>query len=185
MTIQDLGSIGEFIAALATLVTLVYLALQIRQNTSQIRENSNLVRANVASMMAAQTSASIAFIFDAGAVELMAEGAKDFHRLTLADRMKFDAINQQMMTRFESLFVHYKLGLLTEGQWVAKRTTLERRLVFRGVQQWWERSKDEYEPEFRRYVTEEVLSSLPSPREHPVSEGARVAVQQAVEPDAE
>ena len=50
MTIQDLGSIGEFVAALATLVALVYVALQIRQNTTQIKENSKLVRANGASM---------------------------------------------------------------------------------------------------------------------------------------
>ena len=33
MSIQDLGSIGEFVAAIATLITLVYLATQIRQNT--------------------------------------------------------------------------------------------------------------------------------------------------------
>ena len=33
VTIQDLGSLGELIAALATLVTLFYLALQIRANT--------------------------------------------------------------------------------------------------------------------------------------------------------
>lgn len=35
MTIQDLGSLGELIAAIATVVTLVYLAAQIRQNTAQ------------------------------------------------------------------------------------------------------------------------------------------------------
>ena len=33
MTIQDLGSVGELIAAVATVATLVYLAVQIRQNT--------------------------------------------------------------------------------------------------------------------------------------------------------
>ena len=33
MTIQDLGSIGELVAAIATIATLVYLAIQIRQNT--------------------------------------------------------------------------------------------------------------------------------------------------------
>ena len=36
MTIQDLGSIGELVAAIATVVTLVYLAVQIRQNTKMI-----------------------------------------------------------------------------------------------------------------------------------------------------
>ena len=33
MNIQDIGSLGEFIAAVATVATLVYLATQIRQNT--------------------------------------------------------------------------------------------------------------------------------------------------------
>ncbi len=37
MTIQDLGSIGEFVAAAATVATLVYLAVQIRQNTLSMR----------------------------------------------------------------------------------------------------------------------------------------------------
>ncbi len=37
MTIQDLGSLGELIAAVATVATLVYLALQIRQNTHTLR----------------------------------------------------------------------------------------------------------------------------------------------------
>jgi hypothetical protein len=33
LTFQELGSLGEFIAAIATLITLVFLAFQIRQNT--------------------------------------------------------------------------------------------------------------------------------------------------------
>ena len=37
MSIQDLGSIGEFVAAIATILTLLYLALQIRQSTSVAR----------------------------------------------------------------------------------------------------------------------------------------------------
>ena len=37
MTIQDLGSVGEFVAAIATLVTLAYLSFQIRQSTKVAR----------------------------------------------------------------------------------------------------------------------------------------------------
>jgi len=37
VTIQELGSVGEFVAAIATLVTLAYLAFQIRQNTRVAR----------------------------------------------------------------------------------------------------------------------------------------------------
>lgn len=37
MTLQELGNIGEFVAALATLATLAYLAYQIRQSTKVAR----------------------------------------------------------------------------------------------------------------------------------------------------
>ena len=48
MTIQDLGSIGELVAAIATVATLVYLAVQIRQNTQALRgtfHDSSVARA--------------------------------------------------------------------------------------------------------------------------------------------
>ena len=40
MSIAELGSLGEFIGSIAVLVTLVYLVLQIRQNTLSIRSQS-------------------------------------------------------------------------------------------------------------------------------------------------
>ena len=40
MTIQDLGGIGELIAAVATIATLAYLAIQVRQNTRALRSST-------------------------------------------------------------------------------------------------------------------------------------------------
>jgi hypothetical protein len=40
VTIQDLGSIGELVAALATLATLVYLATQVKQAKREFHESS-------------------------------------------------------------------------------------------------------------------------------------------------
>ena len=37
MTIEELGNLGDFLAAIATIITLIYLALQIRQNTSILK----------------------------------------------------------------------------------------------------------------------------------------------------
>jgi hypothetical protein len=42
MTIQDLGSLGELIAAIATLATLIYLARQISANTKATQASSRL-----------------------------------------------------------------------------------------------------------------------------------------------
>lgn len=38
MALQDLGSIGGLVGALATVAMLGYLAVQVRQNSSQLRE---------------------------------------------------------------------------------------------------------------------------------------------------
>jgi hypothetical protein len=35
MTVMELGALGEFVGSIAVIATLIYLALQIRQNTSQ------------------------------------------------------------------------------------------------------------------------------------------------------
>ncbi len=37
MTLDNLGNIGELIGAIGVIVTLVYLAMQIRQNTGAFR----------------------------------------------------------------------------------------------------------------------------------------------------
>ncbi len=44
MNLQDLGNLGEFVGAIAVLVTLVYLALNIRQNTAQLSQNTRAVQ---------------------------------------------------------------------------------------------------------------------------------------------
>ena len=50
MTIQDLGSIGEMVGAIAIVATLAYLAVQIRQNTRTTRATNfhNLIENNSA-----------------------------------------------------------------------------------------------------------------------------------------
>ena len=37
MSIQDLGAIGEFVGSVAVLITLIYLAIQVRQNTRHVQ----------------------------------------------------------------------------------------------------------------------------------------------------
>ncbi len=39
-TIQDYGALGELVGAIVVVITLVYLAFQIRQNTRQLEQNT-------------------------------------------------------------------------------------------------------------------------------------------------
>lgn len=44
MTLEDLGNLGEFLGAIGVIVTLVYLAVQVRQNTRMMRANVRQAR---------------------------------------------------------------------------------------------------------------------------------------------
>lgn len=45
MTLQDVGSIGELIAAIATVATLVYLAIQVRDNSRALDRSNEFAQA--------------------------------------------------------------------------------------------------------------------------------------------
>ena len=67
MNIQDLGSIGELVAAIATLATLVYLAVQMRKNTAATRSTALLeIQRDVRSMLNAdpETNNLLARMFE-------------------------------------------------------------------------------------------------------------------------
>ena len=58
LTIQDLGALGELLGSIAVLATLVYLALQTRQNTMAIgaQLDAAVIAANQNAMLLAATS---------------------------------------------------------------------------------------------------------------------------------
>lgn len=45
MSLQDVGSIGELVAAIATVATLVYLAIQVRHNSQAMARSNELAQA--------------------------------------------------------------------------------------------------------------------------------------------
>lgn len=45
MTLQDIGSIGELVAAIATVATLIYLAIQVRHNSAAMDRSNEFARA--------------------------------------------------------------------------------------------------------------------------------------------
>ncbi len=46
MNIMELGALGEFLGSIGVIATLVYLAVQIRQNTQSMDESMRFAKAN-------------------------------------------------------------------------------------------------------------------------------------------
>jgi hypothetical protein len=111
VTLQDLGSLGEFIAAIATLATLIYLALQIRQSTRESQAASrNLVSQSFVDFVLHVSS-------DFEITKLTRRGLIDPESLDDDETLRFDCIIAALFQSFEAAFAQWQRRVLTDDDW--------------------------------------------------------------------
>ena len=83
MSIMELGALGEFFGAIAVVVTLIYLAVQLKQNTAQLRMDSfqRHLDNHGAPLQAVCLNAEV--------VKVFVPGLSDYEGLSAEDRMIF------------------------------------------------------------------------------------------------
>ena len=172
MTLQDLGNVGEFVAAIATLVTLAYLALQIRQNT---REAQAASRSSVSHSFA---DLLVDVSRDSETSKICRRGMFDPESLDADDTFRFDLVIHALYQNFETAFAQRSRDALTEEDWVKWEVILKQYNAQPGVQAFWSRSAEAFNPSFRRYV-----ESLGSHEIYSYRFDEQPAAQPAVEPD--
>ncbi len=123
MTLMELGALGEFLGSIAVLITLIYLSVQIRQNTRSIRASEKLalaqtyqMRADALQMMMVSAADSnhigsiINKLTDAGYPEDV--GALDV--LTADERGRFRQWQIAQQTHWDNMFFQYQQGFIDE-----------------------------------------------------------------------
>lgn len=154
MTIQELGSIGEFISSIAVLLTLIYLAVQVRQaRNATIASTMQTNRQQFQSIMLANRDSLIAPII------IKADNGKaldEEEEYRLANH-----INLQWNLLF-SEFVQRQIGYTTE--WAPSDRLALRRIFTRyggRAAAWWESTGREIYPQtFVDHVEELRRDSL-------------------------
>ncbi len=151
MTVQDLGSIGEFVAAIATVATLIYLALQIRANTIAIKAEGR--RATNAS----GTPIRVALAQDRDLARLLNAGLSDFEQLDAEDKTRFAFLLGDFLANSAAAYEEVELGIATEAEFSANRDQVLPFLATPGGRAFWERFGPRYSDTFRKYVAREIL----------------------------
>ena len=108
MTIQDLGSVGELVGAIATVATLVYLAIQIRANTHAVRS------AAAQSVHEAFATWYRMLAADADLAQVAANGLRDYASLSEADRARFVATFMAFLSCSQDAFIKWREGSLCD-----------------------------------------------------------------------
>ena len=156
MNWEALGAIGEIVGAVAVLVTLGYLALQIRQNTQSVR--SSTFQAAIRDM--AENIDHL--VRDPELNRIWHVGIHDLESLSTEDRHRFAAYMTSVLRRYENLVYQTHPGTLDPDAWEGVRANLKNTLSHPGTVVWWKRARHLFNRQLQDFVDMELSAEEPA-----------------------
>jgi len=144
VTVVELGAIGEFIASIAVLVTLIILTLQTRQNTIAIRrsnERQSITGDLASSLRSISENEQIADIF--------MKGTEDVEQLNPLERYRFDLTMVVWLQSVEQAYADYKQGWYSEDYLTVFKNAVPAVMNQPGASLWWDERKVWFSTSFR------------------------------------
>jgi hypothetical protein len=151
MNWEALGAIGEIVGAVAVVVTIAYLAVQIRQNTRSVR--ASMYQSLVESVVNFNT----AFTQDPELAQAYLKGLEDLDGLSEADRTRVAFALFSQFQMFQSMFYQRRLFTIEPDYWESWRALILSYYARPGVQQWWQVRREVFSKDFRDYIESEKL----------------------------
>ena len=147
MDITTLAAWGEFLGGVAVVVSLVYLA-------SQIRQNSRLVRSSTTSATFDSINAlGLSVIQDAEVARIYWDGMADRDALSEPDRRRFDPLIALQFGMVNQNYEFVANGTGSPSVWARQLNGLRWQVQQPGIQQWWRDWRTvTFEGEFRDLV---------------------------------
>jgi hypothetical protein len=146
MSLSDLASLGSFVSAIAVLVSLVYLALQVRQGRQHTAAQISQAR-TYAGMQNQEM-----YILNAELPDLILRVARGGHDMSDADWIRFHFVVGNIFLMMEDEFRQYHAGMIS----AERHSGFVRRFSsgFRspGYRAAWIMQRDGYEPDFQAYI---------------------------------
>ena len=148
MELSQLADLGEFVGGVAVVVTLIYLAAQVRHNTRAVKAANNQAQADghcsyltaiFADPQLSETFGQLWNVADAGEL-----GSAEAHRLSPLLHCAF--------TQFENAYRSHREGLITEAWWEKQAAALDGWLRAPPVQHWWDDQGEIYPSDFHGYI---------------------------------
>lgn len=132
MDLQSLANLSEVIGSIVVVLSLIYLAVQVRQNTqAQRMENYSRGLDRLAAMQSMISQGSEISL-------LLSKGAINSSKLTSEERVRFTWALYEMFGAFEFMFQASKSHAIPEEVWTRWSAGVAYWLALPGVQTWWQ-----------------------------------------------
>ena len=157
MTLQDLGNIGELVGAIGVVVSLVYLATQIRQNTKAVRSNTSqaITDSRVEFLSSISDNPEVARMFFSGLT--------DPDRLGPDELGRFNIMMARFIATMENYHYQHLHGAMDQEQWTRMIGILRFFMSTPGGQAWWSNRPIQTDLAFDRFLDREIEQIKSSP----------------------
>ena len=165
MNWEAIGAIGEIVGAAGVIATLVYLAYQIRQNTTQLEQNT------LAAKAAAQNASNEALRENRKAIfesldmsEIYLRGNQKPEELDEVSLLRYRLIVQNVTEVMLEIYTQTLITGFSPETWHTQGTTLVKRVLATPGGQWfWANFADNYTADFRAEVDRILLPASSEP----------------------
>lgn len=143
MTLQE---ILQILGGVGVIGSLIYVAIQIRNNARAVRAATYLQISHT------QTSALFNMANNADLAELVVRGGNDFAALKGLDRARFRFHAMFVLTFNQNIFFQHKIGMITGSDWDSFKYDLVSYFDMGGARAAWPTYKKRFNKEFQAHV---------------------------------
>lgn len=159
MTIQDWGAIGEIVGGIAVLASLVYLAVQIRQNTREITRSADATRLEAfeRSVDSGNRIREL-LILHPELTSLFLRGRQGFHALDRSEKFRFNMLLRNIFSEFQSAYIRQKTWSADPEGFLGPKRMVDSILSNKGIREWLSATDADWRPEFRAFIDERLAA---------------------------
>jgi hypothetical protein len=138
MNWDAIGALAELAGALGVILSLAYLAVQIRQNTRQMENSARAARgAAYQNALSNYQSHLIPIALDAELAEIFLHGINNFGQLNETDAFRFNWLMGGYMTNLDNMYYQHQDGVVSAERWLSVQSQLRWFLAYQGFVAWW------------------------------------------------
>jgi hypothetical protein len=170
MNWDAIGAVANLVAALAVVVSLLYLAMQVKSNTESARTSTyQAVVSEFGALnraMAATPDLSMLFV----------RAMEDFDSLCAEDKARSSQLFFVCFHNFENMYYQYRKGYLEADVWLGWQRLILSYHARPGFQVWWSLRADVFSKSFVEFLRTETLD-IPVASYHDVTVAKRPSVE--------
>src|SRR6266566_5052920 len=146
MNWEMLAAFGQLAAVFIGIPSVIYLAIQIREQTKERRQSA------VNTLTAERGDLTCALHDNAEFGAIYLRGLQSFVDLNPVEKLRFSAFFNRFLNYFEGMYFAHRDGLLTASAWGKIERTVNDLVAYPGIQQWWMTRRHWHTEEFGRVV---------------------------------